>query len=349
MTILPLTRASFRPKALCYIDEYLALSSYQSLAVCICHQGKAYFFTNEGEPDTLQYDLGSLSKTVSAHLILSLAQQGLVDLQETADRYLPLKKGHYPTLYQLLTHTAGYGPLTPIEITLPALARRSYSRANPYETCTSSQVLSCLNRRRRKRKDRYSYSDFSYAVLALVAQEVTDTSFAHLLEEFLHQTLQLTHTHWHAEEATRRPLAVHKGKPIPFWRWRQECPYLASGGLISTPEDVLRYMLIELESPLPFILAAQEPCRELLGKTKGLLPCVGWRSYQKSHRLWHVGGVGTFRSSVILNRQKQFGVAVLGNAKGKNRANVHHLAKLLYSELKVKKITFPEEEEKHTR
>lgn len=51
-------------------------------------------------------------------------------------------------------------------------------------------------------------------------------------------------------------------------------------------------------------------------------------------------GVGTFRSSIILNRPRKIGVVVLGNSKGRASANVHYLAKMLYSEMKIKKIIF---------
>ena len=66
--------------------------------------------------------------------------------------------------------------------------------------------------------------------------------------------------------------------------------------------------------------------------------CFGWHTYKKSNQLWHVGGVGTFRSSIILNKKLKLGVAVLGNAKGRATANCHYIAKMLCSELKNKRI-----------
>ena len=53
-----------------------------------------------------------------------------------------------------------------------------------------------------------------------------------------------------------------------------------------------------------------------------------------------MGGVGTFRSSVIFNKKRKLGVVVLGNSKGVASANVHYLAKMLYSEMKINKINF---------
>ena len=42
---------------------------------------------------------------------------------------------------------------------------------------------------------------------------------------------------------------------------------------------------------------------------------------------------------MILNQHLGCAVIVLGNAKGKKSANVHYLAKLLYSELKKNKLS----------
>lgn len=75
-----------------------------------------------------------------------------------------------------------------------------------------------------------------------------------------------------------------------------------------------------------------------MSKKSNIMMCFGWHTYKKSNQLWHVGGVGTFRSSIIFNRVKKYGVVVLGNAKGIVGANVHYLAKMLYSEIKIKKI-----------
>lgn len=65
---------------------------------------------------------------------------------------------------------------------------------------------------------------------------------------------------------------------------------------------------------------------------------IGWHTYKKSNQLWHVGGVGTFRSSIIVNKKKKCGDVILRNALGKKGANLHYLAKMIYSELKINKI-----------
>lgn len=339
--ITRLDKAALRPKVQTCIDSYLALGTRYSLTVGIYRQGELYVLGDTPDASSLQYDIGSISKTVTAHLLLSLAEQGALSLEDSVDRYLPLPKGTYPTVLELMTHTAGYGHLTPFELTVPSLLAHGYARKNIYESCTEKDVLRCLARRRRhKGTHPYGYSDFAYAVLAVVAERVTGKPFAPLLEDFLHERLGMTDTVIQADPAHRTPLAVQGERTLPFWRWHRDNPYIAGGGLISNVTDMLQYISTQIESEEPFIKKAHRLCTASVSSKRNVATCTGWHTYKKSHQLWHVGGVGTFRSSVIINRHSRFGVVVLGNAKGVVSANVHYLAKMLYSEFKIRKIDF---------
>ncbi len=331
---------ALRSKAAEKIRRYLALSPHNRLTIGICKQGKCYIFGGE-EETKLRYDIGSITKTVTAHLILKLQSEGKLDLHQTVDAYLPLKKGKYPTVYQLLTHTAGYHHLTPAEITLPHLIAHGYARRNPYENCTANAVIHCLQRRRfRKPRARYGYSDFASAILAAVAQAVTEKPFDEIFEDFVHSDLGMTDTVLRLSAEDRQPKAAKGKRLLPYWVWKQGNPYIAGGGLVSSIEDVLHYLTLQMESDAPYITAAHTVCDASKLRRSNHLMCLGWHTYQKSNQLWHVGGVGTFRSSIIFNKERQLAVAVLGNAKGKASANAHYIAKMLYSELKNNRIRF---------
>ncbi len=330
---------ALRPKVTKCIEKYLSLSGRQSLTVGFYRQGKWFVFGNEESP-TLLYDIGSISKTMTAHLILDLVHKGLLDLHTSVSAYLDLPKGKYPTIYQLLTHTAGYGHLTPVEITIPSLLQSGYARRNIYQDCTSKTVLKCLERRKNRKQRGYSYSDFPYAVLAVVAEQVTGQCFSQLLERFVQNELQMKDTVITAPEHLRTPPAMLGERTINFWSWEEDNPYIAGGGLVSTIQDMLTYISLQIESDEAYITAAHQICKESVSPKRNIATCIGWHTYTKSNQLWHVGGVGTFRSSLILNRKRKIGVVVLGNSKGVASANVHYLAKMLYSEMKINKIDF---------
>lgn len=335
-----LSSDALRPKVIKSIEKYLSLSGYQSLTVGFYHRGRWFILGNEDDPTSLLYDVGSISKTMTAHLILHLVQKGLLDLHTSVSAYLDLPKGKYPTIYQLLTHTAGYGHLTPVEITIPSLLQSRYARRNIYRGCTSNTVLKCLARRKNRNPRGYFYSDFPYAILAVVAERVTGERFSSHFERFVQNELQMKDTAITAPEHLRTPPAILGERVIDFWRWEEENPYIAGGGLVSTVQDMLTYISLQIESGEAYITAAHQICKESISPKRNIATCIGWHTYTKSNQLWHVGGVGTFRSSVIVNRKRKMGVVVLGNSKGVASANVHYLAKMLYSEMKINKIDF---------
>ena len=327
-----------RPKLRDKINKYLSISPYNRLTVGVYKNGKAYVFGGE-EENSLFYDIGSITKTFTAHLILKLHEEKILDIHKTVDSYLSLKRGKYPTIYQLLTHTAGYHHLTPIEVTLPRLITHGYARKNPYEKCTSKTVIKALERRRFvKPKARYGYSDFSSAVLAAVAEAVTKTPFSTLFENFINNDLDLKETHLTVDN-TKRNLSAAKGrKTLPFWIWNKDNPYIASGGVVSNIGDLLKYLALQVESDEPYITNSHKVCDASQLKGDSHLACLGWHTYKNSNQLWHIGGAGTFRACVIANKRLKLGVAVLGNAKGKKKANIRYISNMIYKELKLNHI-----------
>ncbi len=339
MELNPLSYNDLRFKAVQRIEKYLSLSDNNRLTIGLYKDGRFYVFGNPEEEARLFYDIGSVSKTVTAHLILKLYEEGMLDINSTVDKFLPLKKGKYPTVSQLLTHTAGYHHLTPLEVTLPHLIVGGYARKNPYDGCTVGTVINSLERRRfLKPRVRYGYSDFASAILATVAQKVTNKPFSQLYEEFIRKDLGLINTTLEISPESRVPLAVKGKRILPFWIWKRENPYIAGGGMVSNIEDMLRYVALEIESQERYITSAHSVCEKSEIKNDNHLMCIGWHTYKRSNQLWHVGGVGTFRASLIINKKRRLGVAVLGNAKGRDSANAHYIAKMLYSELKNKRI-----------
>ena len=156
----------------------------------------------------------------------------------------------------------------------------------------------------------------------------------------MQNTLMMRETVVSAPEELRDPPSAYGKRTIGFWKWKEENPYIAAGGLVSNVKDMLTYIACQIESREKYRRAAHVMCEQTVSPKRNLACCIGWHTYKKSNQLWHVGGVGTFRSSVVINRERKIGVIVLGNSKGVASANVHYLAKMLYSEMKIKKIDF---------
>lgn len=339
MNIITLDKKSFKDKFIHCYEKYLKLSSDATIAIGIFHKDNYYVFGN-GTGASYLYDIGSISKTFTAYLVLSLYCEGLIDLEDTVDKYIPLKKGSYPKIINFLTHTCGYNHLTPVELTVPSLLKSGYAKRNIYEKCTSDTVIKCLERRSKfKKTSKYAYSDFTYAVMAVLCECVLKKSFKEILEDFIKTKLSLDNTFVKRIDDDSFPKAIKGKKELPFWIWNTNNPYIASGGIVSNITDMIKYIDLTINSNEDYIKNAHI-INEDIKTNSNIRICKGWHSYQKSNQLWHVGGVSTFRSTIIVNKIKKYGVVVLGNMKGKKSANVNYLAKMIYSELKYKRIKF---------
>ena len=316
------------------IKSYLDRAPTNVLAVgVVLPNGQVGYRTCRGINEHSRFDIGSITKTFTAQLILKLAEEGRLSIDQTVDCYLPLRAGQYPTVKQLLTHTAGYRHVTPAEIVVPRYVLRPYLAYNLYRGVRREDVLRALSARNRcKGSAGYGYSDFPYAGLALIAESVTGKPFADLMNAFLHEDYALKSTE--AYPTAARVTCYAGGAPLRPWTWEKENPYLAGGGIVSTLADLTAYAKQQLESEKSYVLKAQEHYAPSCPNPRGVESCLGWLSYHHSERLWHIGGVGSYRAAIVFNRKLGCAAVVLGNAKGDKNANVHYLANLLYGEMK---------------
>lgn len=83
------------------------------ITVGVIRDGKAEWtvYGKDGAelPKTLHtYEIGSLTKTVTASLVMKLVDEGKMSLDAPISDYLELpERAHYPTIRELLTHTSG--------------------------------------------------------------------------------------------------------------------------------------------------------------------------------------------------------------------------------------------------
>ena len=81
------------------------------ITVGIIKDGKSSFTVYGADAQVLPaethvYEIGSLTKTMTATLVSKAVNEGKINLNATIDAYLPLSEGkNYPTIAELVTHT----------------------------------------------------------------------------------------------------------------------------------------------------------------------------------------------------------------------------------------------------
>ncbi|MFI6688608.1 serine hydrolase domain-containing protein [Streptomyces sp. NPDC050485] len=218
--------------------------------------GTRYRTAGSGLGQNDHFRAGSITKTFVATVVLQLAAEHRLGLDDTVDRYLPgLVRGHgndgrHLTLRSLLSHTSGLFDYT-ADTTVPV-------------PLTPSEAIRTALAHSPGRPGTYAYSNTDYVLLGLVIQQVTGRSYATEADRRIITPLRLTGTSFPGARTTlpdphSRGYAPD-GKDVTELDPRQAG---ASGELISTLADLSRFYAALLSGAL--LPAAQQ--RELLSTT----------------------------------------------------------------------------------
>jgi CubicO group peptidase (beta-lactamase class C family) len=205
--------------------------------------------------------LGSLSKIATATLILQLAEEGFVSLDEDINTYLPFPvvNPHFPdsaiTLRMLLSHTSTI--IDDEEIYDSTYTLHANGGDSPI--ALYDYVYDCLATDgawsektfyiEKEPGSFYEYSNLGYALIGLVAESVMNDSFSELTIERIFDPLSMNTTRWFLSELDESKIAVpykynNSGyTALPYYGF----PSYPDGQLKSNMEDMLIFLQMFLQ------------------------------------------------------------------------------------------------------
>jgi CubicO group peptidase (beta-lactamase class C family) len=265
------------------------------------------------DPDT-QYRIGSISKTMTAVLVLQLRDEGRLALDDPLERHLPGTGVGDLTLRQLLGHSSG-------------LQREP--EGDWWERSTGADVPTLLAELATEKLAHpphrtYHYSNLAYGLLGAVLERITGQPWWTLLRDRVLDPLGLHRTTYQAQEPFARGYVVHPWHGTLREEPRTDTGALAPAGqLWSTSTDLARWAAF-LADPSPAVLAPQtltEMCAPVVisdldswtsGHGLGLeLHRVGDRVY-----VGHGGSMPGYVASVAVYRPARTAVVAFANAYG---------------------------------
>jgi D-alanyl-D-alanine carboxypeptidase len=152
-------------------------------------------------PDTA-FALASVTKTFTAALILSMVEDGTIELDASVAKYLPgLRVDPKVTIRQLLDHTSGLHDY----FFHPAIDRILVD--HPGRIWTEAESFKYVAKPYFKPGRGWHYSNTNYLVLGMVAERVGGGSLGDLLRERFLDPLGLDGTFYQPTEVARGPVA----------------------------------------------------------------------------------------------------------------------------------------------
>lgn len=254
------------------------------------------------------YEIGSLTKTFTAALIEKAIIEKKINLDHSIDKYLDLPAGEeYPTIEQLLTHTSGYKA----HYFEKPMINNFFSRRNDFYGITDNMILSRLSKEFvTGEAHKFNYSNFGFAALGLILEEVYHMDYTDLVNGFAAEGLGLENTR----------ISDKQGNLKRYWDWVSDDAYLAAGGLTSTISDMLVYAQYQLSNEEIFLrshdslatIDATTSTNEIIDINMDDIG-AGWIIDRKNDIIWHNGGTGKFNCYLGFSTQNDTAVIILSN------------------------------------
>ncbi len=243
------------------ILDRMAFHHIPGASVALIHGGRvewvgAYGVRQTGGPPVTEstiFDVGSISKPVTALGVLRLAQDGKINLDRDVNSYL--KRWKVPvnrwtaqkavTVRMLLNHTAGFGDslgkvYTPS--TMPTLLQQLNGQAPATNLPVQVKMLP---------GSKFEYSNNGYLVLELLVEDVTGKPFPEAMRALVLDPLGMTRSTFevplsgkYAQDAAS---AFGQQQKIGMPPEQFIIPNLAAGGLWSNADDLAK-IAIEIQS-----------------------------------------------------------------------------------------------------
>jgi CubicO group peptidase (beta-lactamase class C family) len=240
------------------VARIVAADNLVGLAVGVVIDGKLVLGEGFGARDAEQggaidihtaFRIGSITKLFTAMTALRLWKEGRLDLDGPAAAMLPeLHTLVYPnadarplSIRDILTHTAGL----PLVLDLPAAARS--------DGLTRDELMKALDGLSLVRSPglTYEYSNLGFALLGHIIAAASGKPYHDTIRAAILEPLGMTHTVWEPSEVPPPQLAlghaVVDGRVVVV-RPSRHGANDAAGGLLSTVEDLARFLAFQLDA-----------------------------------------------------------------------------------------------------
>ncbi|ERI92530.1 beta-lactamase [Clostridiales bacterium oral taxon 876 str. F0540] len=200
--------------------------------------GKADYEKGTENTKQTKYDIGSITKQITAFGIMQLQEKKLLDVNDKVDKYLPaFPHGNEITIHQLLCHTSGLTEYS-TEFDIKKF-RPSYKNFGVEGKDEKVNFLFSPGKG-------FQYSNPGYVLLGYIIEKVSGETLDVYLKKNIFDPLDMKNTSFRDETGHLSNLATgyeteNKEKIETSWTLENIGFVYGSGGLCSTIEDMLKW------------------------------------------------------------------------------------------------------------
>ena len=263
-----------------------------------------------------KFMIGSISKPITATLILILVQKGLIGLDKTIEDYLPEfknKPASKVTIKQLLNHTSGIPNYDIIKDFFPRISRQNFSREDYVKVYKDSALAFTSG-------TRYLYSSWGYFTLGYIIEKVTGKSYEQVMKDEIFSKINMPNSgsYLHTQIVPKRASGYDYGfGNYVSADFRDQSNTMGTGDIYTTVEDLFKFHLAIANNTL----LNKELTKEMF--TSGMRPArYGYGWFNQNFRYtttdsvmanYHLGSTEGFISFMIRLPETNSMIVILCN------------------------------------
>ncbi len=274
------------------------------------------------QPNT-KHRLGSITKQFTAMLILQLAAEGTLDLQEPIIKYLPdypKESGSKITTHHLLTHTSGIPNYTAFPKFFQEESRNPYT-PDEFVKKFADKALDFSP------GEKFSYSNSGYFLLGVIIEKLSGKTYEQMLHDKIFTPLNMNESGYdnHKDILKNRATGYEKrgGKVINSNYLDMSIPY-AAGSMYSTVEDLYKWdqaLYTNILLPKTYMNMYFKPYIPAFGNSHYAYGWgVGYNKIGKSadsiYTIGHGGGINGFNTNISRIPSDKSLIVLLNNTGG---------------------------------
>ena len=247
-----------------WVGNFMTENHIPSLAFSVLNGTEVFYAASFGEQlgTDIAYHLNSAVKMFAGVAILQLYDQGLIDLDDNINNYLPynLSNPHFPstpiTIKHLLSHRSGVVTYEDAQYTYwPFTRNGTYTFPQIiYEFLhVNGSIYSEDNWLDWEPGTNYAYSDTAFDILTIILSNVTSQPYFDYVEDNILTPLGMVNTHTSHEDYLPEDLAIGY-----YWNTssgtNEVRPYVnnsmnpGGGGYYSSVDDMSKFMLAHMNN-----------------------------------------------------------------------------------------------------
>lgn len=276
------------------------------------------FVGNAAFTEETLFEYGSITKVFTAIALAQLVDEGVVQLDESINPYLPEEaqdpKWEEVTLEQLATHSAGLPRL-------PANMDEDYFSRNPtdpYAEYDEAMLYEAVQETELQPSGEFNeYSNFGYGLLGTLLADVARTSYAELISTNVLEPLEMQSaavSGW--SSANIAPPLGEDGSETNAWTWDAMA---ATGAIRGNLADAVKFLEASMNACDNDTALAQANCRAQQATDVRAFEYAnqGWGWFRSRSGagdiVWHNGGTGGYSTFLGFNAEKDVGIVLLAN------------------------------------